>query len=111
MRFLLGRCAAFAQETAGDHDRFEIGFDNQMAAELFHDDHVLDGAAAETAKLFGKGRGEQAELGELSPHFRTPAIGRLRYLAARLKIIFVAEQALHCIAEQRLFLGKRKIHL
>jgi len=53
----------------------------------------------------------EAKLGELRPHLGTPAIGRLRNLAARLEVILVLKQALHGIAEQRLLFGERKIHL
>src|SRR5690606_21419316 len=90
---------------------FQIGLDDEVTTELFHDDHGFDGTAAKTALLFGERGREKAKFRELRPDFRTPAISRLRHLAARLEVIFVAEQALNGVAKQGLLLGERKIHL
>src|SRR5690606_10280827 len=91
--------------------RFEVRLDDEVTAELFHDDHGFDGTTAKTALLFGEWSREKAKFRELRPDFRTPTFSRLRHLAACLEIIFVAEQALHGVAEQGLLLGERKIHL
>src|SRR5690606_26459996 len=102
---------AFTQETARNDHRFEVRLDDEVTAEFFHDDHGFVGAAAKTALLFGERGCEKAEVRELFPDLGTPTFSRLSHLAACLEIIFVAEQALHGVAEQGLLLGERKIHL
>src|SRR5690606_29469225 len=80
MRFLLRGRAAFTQETARDDNSFEVRLDDEVAAELFHDDHGFDGTTAKTALLFGERSREKAKFRELRPDFRTPTFSRLRHL-------------------------------
>ena len=47
--------AAKPHEAAAQHGRGEIWLERQRPAERFHHDHRLDGTAAETAIIFGKG--------------------------------------------------------
>ena len=45
----------------------EVGLQRQAGAESFHDDHALDGAAAETALGFREGQAEDAGFGVFLP--------------------------------------------
>jgi len=65
---LLGAC--LLEQAAGEHHCLDERLDYKMTAELLHDDHGRQKAAAKTTDLLGEWRGEQTELGERSPLLR-----------------------------------------
>ena len=66
-----------------------------MTAELLHDDHGRERAAAKPADLFGERRAQQAKLGERFPLLAAEPFLAGEDLAAGIKVILVAQQALH----------------
>ena len=48
--------AEIAQQSAGEHNGLDEGFDNEPPAVFLHDDHGFDGTAAETAIFLGERR-------------------------------------------------------
>ena len=72
-RLPLGRRAQGGDEAAAQHHRCEIGFDDEMLAECFHEDGELDRAAPVAAVLRRKRQTQPAELGELPPDLTIPA--------------------------------------
>ncbi|MCY1293848.1 hypothetical protein D9M68_753440 [compost metagenome] len=63
--------AALRQRAAGQHHGAQVRLEHQVAAELFHHDHVLGSAAAQPAERLGKARAQDAEVARKG----TPAIG------------------------------------
>ena len=61
------------QEATTQDNGSEERLDHEAAAELFHDDHRLDRAAAKATLVFGERRCKQAELGEGRPVLALPA--------------------------------------
>jgi hypothetical protein len=84
--------AAVAEEVAADDHGLQVGLDHQALAEFFRDDHRLDRAAAEAAFFFREGCAKQAEFSELRPHLGAPAGFRFRDLAARVKVVLLANK-------------------
>ena len=107
--FDLGSGAA-AEETAGLHDRRQIGVDHQALTEFFHHQHGVDRAATEAALLFGEGSGQQAEFGDLGPRVAVPAIVGCHDLAALFELVVFLHEALDGVAQQVLFFGEGEIH-
>ncbi len=103
---LLGASGSAANQPAAEHDGGEIRFQDQAAAERFHDDHGFDGAAAEAAMLFGK---RQAELGVLRPGVVAPAAGFGLIFPALLEGVAVGDQAIDAVFEQALFFGEVEV--
>ena len=110
MRGLLRVRPAMAQEAAADHDGREIGLEHQRLAERFHHDGGLAAAAAEAAVFLGKGKTEQALLGELAPDGFAPAALLLHVFLALLEIIRVGQEAVDALLEKALLLGQIEIH-
>src|SRR5260221_3214026 len=108
-RLLFGR-AAVAQEAAANHDRGQIRLQHQRLAERFHHDHGLDRAGAEAAVVFGKGKAEQALLGELAPDGLAPAALLLHVFLALLELVSVVQEAVDAIFQEPLLLGQIEIH-
>ena len=101
---LLG-AGSVAQQAAAHDDGGKVGLDDQGAAEGFHDDAGLDRAAAEAAMLLGKGKAEQALVGELLPHHAIPAILVAAVAFAGVEGVEVRGHAVHAVLQQPLFLG------
>ena len=109
--FLLQRIGARArQKPAADHHRRHIGFDHQCAAELLHDHHGIDRAAAEPAIGFRQGGRKQPKLGKLGPVFGiAPRFGAGEFAPVLVSII-VGQIFRDRIAEQRLLFAEIEIH-
>ena len=71
---MLRVAAGEPQRGAGQHDGRQIRLQREHPAERLHDQHHLDGAAAEPAMFLGEGQAEQAELGVLRPQRAAPAL-------------------------------------
>ncbi len=110
VRGLLRIRATMAQKTAADHDGGEIRLQHQGLAERFHHDHGLDRAGAEAAVVFGKGKAEQALLGELAPDGLAPAALLLHVFLALLELVSVVQEAVDAIFQEPLLLGQIEIH-
>ena len=62
------------EKSTADDDGLEIRLDNERLADLLHDDHVFDRAAAEAAVFLRERCAEDTEfLGEGFPDVRVPA--------------------------------------
>jgi uncharacterized circularly permuted ATP-grasp superfamily protein len=97
-------------KAAADHDRLHERLDHERFAELFHDDHGIDRAAAKAAILFRERRREQTKLRELLPVLRLPAFVAARDLLEILEGVVVREKLRDGVAQKRLFFGEREIH-
>jgi hypothetical protein len=111
MLFLLGVRAAMAEEVAANHDGLQEGLDHESLAEFLGDDHGLDRARAKAAFSFCERGTEQAQFGELRPHFRAPAGVRLRDFAARVEVVLLGHQLGDRVAQHVLFGGEAEIHV
>ena len=110
-RLLLRLAAGRGDHAAAQHDGRQERLEHQAFAELLHDDHGLDRAAAVAAILFRERHAEPAQLGELRPVLRQPAAFGRGDLAAILERVLVANEALGAVLQLLLFVGKRQIHL
>jgi hypothetical protein len=52
---LLRGAAGIANQAAAEYDTGQVGFERQAAAEHFHDQHAVDGAAVKPAEVLGEG--------------------------------------------------------
>jgi hypothetical protein len=106
---LLGRAAEPQEAAAQDHGG-EIGFQRQHPAKRFHHDHRLDGPATDAAVFLRKRQRHQPHLGIVAPHGSAPARVRFQDAVALLEPVFVGQKPVERILQDRLFLGKVKIH-
>ena len=66
---------AASQQAAADHHGVEVGLDDQCLADLLHDDHGLDRAAAQAAHGFVERRAQDAQVvGEAAPERRAASL-------------------------------------
>ena len=98
LRLVAGR----GDQSAAEEDAGDIGFDDEAAAELLHQNHGRDGVAAEAAIGFGEGDGEPSEFGEGLPIGGVEAGVARGQRAAGLETVFVADEARDAVGEQRL---------
>ena len=109
--FALGFSARLLDQPTSEDNRFEKRFDDEMAAELLHDDQVRQNAFAETSKIFRKRRRQQAELGNRVPMLSAPALLGRDDLASCFKIVLVTEEPLKAAPQKLLFVCKLNVHL
>src|SRR6185312_17392796 len=102
--------AAQLQQRAGQNNRRKIRLQRQRAAERIHDDHAVDGAAADAAVFFRERQSKQAELCILLPQLAREAVGLPRIGLQCLEAILVGEQAIDAVLEQLLLVAQLKIH-
>src|SRR3546814_14018894 len=70
--------------TGKDHRR-QIGFQNEAAPQLLHDDHRLDAAPAEAAVVLGERHPQQAEFRHVAPGVADPPFGLAHSIEARFR--------------------------
>jgi hypothetical protein len=63
------RCSV-ANQSAASHDGAQVRLQQQPLTELFHDQHDIDGIAAEAAVIFRQRQRQQPQFRELAPGFR-----------------------------------------
>jgi hypothetical protein len=98
-------------EAAADHHRAEIGLDDQGFAELLHDDHVVDRAAAQAAQVLAERSPQDAQfLGEGLPVVGAPAALGSDDLATGLEVVLVLQEARDRVADHRLLFGEVEVH-
>src|ERR1700724_1960644 len=97
-------------QAAGEYHRLKIRLQHKMTAECLHDDHGFDRSAAETARLLGKRRGEQAEIGEFLPVWLAPAILASNDRAAPIEIVTCPQHPLDGVLQDLLFVYEFDVH-
>ena len=102
---------AALQETAATNNAWHVWLDDEPFAELFHDNHRIDRAAAKAAIFFAERSHQQAELSELRPHFRTPARLGLNDLATGFEVVLFPDQPGKAVADHGLLFGEIEVHL
>src|SRR3546814_15478425 len=96
--------------TGKDHRR-QIGFQNEAAPQLLHDDHRLDAAPAEAAVVLGERHPQQAEFRHVAPGVAAPAFGLAHRVEAHLESVAVRYETRHALAQQALLVAIVEIPL
>jgi hypothetical protein len=109
-RLPLGRRAQGGDEAAAQHHRCEIGFDDEMLAECFHENGVFDRAAAAAAVLRRERQAEPAERGEFGPQFRAPARLAVCDPLEGAIVVALGQELLGAVAQDDLLGIVAKIH-
>src|SRR5690606_4106329 len=108
-RFLFGRSEAF-QGTPGENDRGKKGFNNEATAECLHQQHQLDGAAAQSAIFFHERQGSPTQLGKGFPDPLAVSLFAFRDALPLGKAVLVVDEARDALGKHRLFVLEGKIH-
>ena len=110
-RLLLRFGAAFRDQRCADHDGGEIGLGDEPAAECFHQNADLDGAAAEAAIGLRDRQRQPAEFGELLPEIGAEAERIVGDPAAVIGGIGFLDEAVGTFAQQPLLVAQGEVHL
>ena len=108
--FLLRGTAGITDQAAAEHDGRYIGLQREAAAEHFHDQHGVDGRAVQSAEIFMKGQGEDAEIGKSFPRFAIETIGRFRQRTAVLEGVILGDETAQGVLQCELFFGVVEVH-
>ena len=98
--------AKIAQQSAGEHDGLDKGFDDEPPAVFLHDDHRFDGAAAETAMFLGERRCEKAQLGEFLPAFAGITLSTCDDAHSGGGVVFGIQVLVDAVAQQDLLVAE-----